>query len=54
MYPENRNNSNNTGWIEVITGPKFSGKTAELIRWTKRAQISNQEVKIYKQKQLNA
>ncbi len=36
------------GWIEVIVGPMFSGKTEELIRRLKRAKIANREVKIFK------
>ncbi len=39
-----------TGWIEVITGCMFSGKTEELIRRLKRAQIAKQSVKIFKPK----
>jgi thymidine kinase len=38
----------NTGWIEVITGCMFSGKTEELIRRLRRAQIAKQSVKIFK------
>lgn len=41
---------NNTGWIEVITGCMFSGKTEELIRRLRRAQIAKQKVKIFKPK----
>ena len=37
-----------TGWIEVITGCMFSGKTEELIRRLRRAQIAKQTVKIFK------
>jgi thymidine kinase len=37
-----------TGWIEVIAGCMFSGKTEELIRRLRRAQIAKQEVKIFK------
>jgi len=37
-----------TGWIEVITGSMFSGKTEELIRRLKRAKIARQRVEIYK------
>ena len=37
-----------TGWIEVITGCMFSGKTEELIRRMKRAQIAKLRVKIFK------
>lgn len=36
------------GWIEVICGCMFSGKTEELIRRLKRAKIANQEVEIFK------
>jgi thymidine kinase len=36
------------GWIEVICGSMFSGKTEELIRRLKRARIARQEVKIFK------
>src|ERR1700741_985623 len=38
----------NTGWIEVICGCMFSGKTEELIRRLRRAQIAKQKVKIFK------
>jgi thymidine kinase len=37
-----------TGWIEVIVGSMFSGKTEELIRRLRRAQIANQKVAIFK------
>jgi thymidine kinase len=36
------------GWIEVICGSMFSGKTEELIRRLKRAQIAKQKVQIFK------
>jgi thymidine kinase len=36
------------GWIEVICGSMFSGKTEELIRRLKRAMISRQRVEIFK------
>jgi thymidine kinase len=39
-----------TGWIEVIAGCMFSGKTEELIRRLRRAQIARQSVKIFKPK----
>ena len=39
-----------TGGIEVITGCMFSGKTEELIRRLRRAQIAKQQVKIFKPK----
>ena len=38
------------GWIEVISGPMFSGKTEELIRRLRRAEIAKQNVKIFKPK----
>ncbi len=38
----------NSGWIEVITGSMFSGKTEELIRRLRRAQIARQRVQIFK------
>jgi len=37
-----------TGWVEVITGCMFSGKTEELIRRLRRAEIAKQKVKIFK------
>ncbi len=37
-----------TGWIEVICGPMFSGKTEELIRRLRRAKIAKQRVAIFK------
>ncbi|MEK7262938.1 MAG: thymidine kinase [Bacteroidota bacterium] len=37
-----------TGWIEVICGCMYSGKTEELIRRLRRAQIAKQVVEIYK------
>ncbi len=39
-----------TGWIEVICGSMFSGKTEELIRRLRRALIARQKVKIFKPK----
>ena len=36
------------GWIEVICGPMFSGKTEELIRRIKRAHIARQSVQVFK------
>ncbi len=38
----------NNGFIEVICGSMFSGKTEELIRRIKRAQIANQKVQLFK------
>lgn len=49
MFLENTNiKQKRTGWIEVITGSMFSGKTEELIRRLKRAQIAQQNVRIFK------
>lgn len=36
------------GWIEVVTGSMFSGKSEELIRRLRRAQIAKQHVQIFK------
>jgi thymidine kinase len=36
------------GWIELICGSMFSGKTEELIRRVKRAQIAKQKVQVFK------
>jgi thymidine kinase len=44
MRPENM------GWIEVICGSMFSGKTEELIRRLRRAEIARQHVQIFKSK----
>ena len=38
----------NMGWIEVVCGPMFSGKSEELIRRLRRAQIARQRVQIFK------
>ena len=38
------------GWIEVITGSMFSGKTEELIRRLNRARIAQQRIEIFKPK----
>ena len=49
MFLENpAYNNEQFGWIEVICGSMFSGKTEELIRRTKRAEIANQKVKVFK------
>jgi thymidine kinase len=37
-----------TGWIEVVVGSMFSGKSEELIRRLRRAQIARQQVQIFK------
>jgi len=36
------------GWLEVVTGSMFSGKSEELIRRLRRAQIAKQKVQIFK------
>jgi thymidine kinase len=36
------------GWIEVIVGPMYSGKSEELIRRIKRAKIARQKVQVFK------
>ncbi len=41
-------NASKAGWIEVICGSMFSGKTEELIRRLKRAKFANQKVEIFK------
>src|SRR5260370_28976054 len=38
----------NMGWIELVVGPMFSGKSEELIRRLRRAQIARQRVQIFK------
>jgi thymidine kinase len=38
----------NQGWIEVITGSMFSGKSEELIRRVRRAEIARQQVQVFK------
>lgn len=49
MFLENTVNHNEQfGWIEVICGSMFSGKTEELIRRLKRAQFAKQRVEIFK------
>jgi thymidine kinase len=40
----------NQGWIEVVVGSMFSGKSEELIRRLRRAQIARQRVQIFKPK----
>jgi len=42
------NKSANRGWIEVITGSMFSGKSEELIRRVRRAEIARQRVQVFK------
>jgi thymidine kinase len=41
-------NPANQGWIEVVVGSMFSGKSEELIRRLRRAQIARQKVQIFK------
>ncbi|MFV0237745.1 MAG: thymidine kinase [Flavobacteriales bacterium] len=49
MFLENTiNHTKQSGWIEIICGSMFSGKTEELIRRLKRAQIAKQKVEIFK------
>jgi thymidine kinase len=48
VFLEHLNTGKRTGWIEVICGSMFSGKTEELIRRLKRARIARQSVEIFK------
>jgi thymidine kinase len=49
MFLENTvNQQEQFGWIEVICGSMFSGKTEELIRRLRRAQFAKQKVEIFK------
>jgi thymidine kinase len=48
MFLERSKTDKRTGWIEVICGSMFSGKTEELIRRLKRARIARQSVEIFK------
>ncbi|MBL7943200.1 MAG: thymidine kinase [Flavobacteriales bacterium] len=49
MFLENTiNRGRKLGWIEVICGSMFSGKTEELIRRLKRAEFAKQKVEIFK------
>nr|WP_320117171.1 thymidine kinase [uncultured Marinifilum sp.] len=49
MFLENDiNRAGRNGWIEVIVGSMFSGKTEELIRRLNRAKIARQNVEIFK------
>lgn len=50
MFLEPSFRGQRSGWIEVICGSMFSGKTEELIRRLKRAKIANQKVEIFKPK----
>ena len=40
--------NNGTGWVEVIAGSMFSGKSEELIRRLNRARIARQKVQVFK------
>ena len=42
--------TDNNGWIEVVTGSMFSGKTEELLRRIRRATIAKQNVQVFKPK----
>jgi thymidine kinase len=48
MFIEPHIKGDRRGWIEVICGSMFSGKTEELIRRLRRAKIANLKVEIYK------
>ncbi len=48
MFLEPHFRGQRSGWIEVICGSMFSGKTEELIRRLKRSKIANQKVEIFK------
>lgn len=49
MFLENiKHSTSRKGWIEVVCGSMFSGKTEELIRRLKRAQFAKQKVEIFK------
>jgi thymidine kinase len=49
MFLENiKQGTHKKGWIEVICGSMFSGKTEELIRRLKRAQFAKQKIEIFK------
>ncbi|MBQ7550645.1 MAG: thymidine kinase [Bacteroidales bacterium] len=49
MFLENKANRNiNRGWIEVVCGSMFSGKTEELLRRIRRANFANQKIELFK------
>ncbi len=48
MFVEPHHLDSDSGWIEVICGSMFSGKTEELIRRMRRAEFANQKVRIFK------
>ena len=43
-----KNRLNGTGWVEVIVGSMFSGKSEELIRRLNRARIAREKVQVFK------
>ncbi|MEA5428151.1 thymidine kinase [Arcicella lustrica] len=47
-HNQHQQNGKKTGWIEVVCGSMFSGKTEELIRRLNRAKIAKQKVEIFK------
>ncbi|MFL0162839.1 thymidine kinase [Aquirufa salirivi] len=47
-HAKSSQNTNPCGWVEVICGSMFSGKTEELIRRLKRAKIAQLQVEIFK------
>jgi thymidine kinase len=47
-HQHTRRRDRERGWIEVVTGSMFSGKSEELIRRLRRAQIARQRVQIFK------
>ena len=51
MFLENTvNRGRSAGWIEVVCGSMFSGKTEELIRRLRRAEFAKMDVEIFKPK----
>ncbi|MGH9898297.1 MAG: thymidine kinase [Pyrinomonadaceae bacterium] len=48
--PDDESSNHSSGWIEVIAGSMFSGKSEELIRRLRRAHIARQKVQVFKPK----
>src|SRR5688572_30946300 len=48
LNPEEPHSRANAGWVEVIAGSMFSGKSEELIRRLRRAKIARQKVQVFK------
>ena len=48
MFIEPHVRGERKGWIEIVCGSMFSGKTEELLRRLKRAKIANQKIEIFK------